>query len=608
MHHTRTAFLLLFLPTVLSRDIIAVTHENLSRELGRALDSIERLLAPKVTTCLLNVTNSNGGLAGCSDWRLRTAQAEAEIFFNVTASVISPTGLAGRDAVLCETINAIGRLGVLLSIVMEPGKLVDDDQLLTDTWLWIMASNWHAMAGSTLRVIFPILYSLGWHLYTRSDYVYPKGVDDIPLWPFEYSDQLHGLLGRSIIRGLRSLSRGRPPSSQPADVSLAYRMLALVYTASCEYGCGDACLASASAASMYLGLAYTLTEGDGETLGIAASLVGRSQLLVQSIFTQSFAEGLWLIHHTSAGFLWRLFYAYVESPVILLDNFRHLKGLVEYQESAFEDIFHNIRRLLPPHECRMPQPQPRDLLWRSRMSAEEVYWRYRLYDEGYTHPLSNGRPLQSGLLRLVNPDVPKGSAIRVLDVGSGPLSLIGMAWDGHPVELVAVDPLAPLYKALLHQVGVDPIVYPVMGDVENLPRYFPTGSSFDLAVSINALDHTIDPVKSIFGMLETVKPHGAALLVCHRNEAEREYGKGLHQWNFDVSPDGHLLVWRNYTSAGPEVRDVTTMLLEKVADSVEAEVLEAWDEELVKEWYGFLGVEDDDDVPHVMVTIRKRSM
>ncbi|KAF4664330.1 hypothetical protein FOL47_005194 [Perkinsus chesapeaki] len=609
---TRKTLLLLitFLGIIKGREIIAVTHEDLTRELGRTLDRIEALLVPTVTTCLLNVTSGNGGLARCSDWRVQAAQIEAEMFFNVTASVISPKGLAGRDPVLCETVYAIGRLGVLLSIVQNPNVLQDGDELLTDTWMWIVASNWHAMGGSTLRIIFPILYAVGWHLHTESGYIAPS-INNIALWSYKLNSNLNSALGRSIMRGLRRLGRDNAPVEgllRSNDLTIAYRMLASAYSLSCEYGCGSACLASASSASLYLGLCYALTEGltDNEILAIAASLVGRAQLMIQSIFTQSFAEGLWLIHHTSEGYLWKLFYNYLQSPVILLPQFKHLKGSVEYQESVFADIFHNVHRLLPSHECLAPKLITRDLLWWSRMSAEEVYWRYRVYNDEYTYPLSMPRPLQRGLRRLISTGFTAGRAVKILDLGSGPLSLVGTLWHKHEIELVPVDPLAPFYRSLLHQVGVQPVVPSILGEVDNLPSLFTSGNVFDLAVSVNALDHTTDPVGAIFDLVGTVRPNGVVFLVLHRNEAEHEQGKGLHQWNFDVDDSNHLVVWRNRSSVGLERYDLSEMLLAEAAASVDAEVVEVWDDELLEEWNGLLGG-DDDDVPHVISIIRKRS-
>ena len=39
--------------------------------------------------------------------------------------------------------------------------------------------------------------------------------------------------------------------------------------------------------------------------------------------------------------------------------------------------------------------------------------------------------------------------IRILDVGCGPLTTLGKVWEGHSIEITAVDPLAKGYEAIM---------------------------------------------------------------------------------------------------------------------------------------------------------------
>jgi hypothetical protein len=128
---------------------------------------------------------------------------------------------------------------------------------------------------------------------------------------------------------------------------------------------------------------------------------------------------------------------------------------------------------------------------------------------------------------------PAGSVVRILDVGSGPLTQVGRRWDGRQLELVAVDPLAEQYNALMHKYSIVPPVPVTFAHGEKLLEKF-APDSFDLVHASNSLDHTYDPVATIGQMLAVVKPHHWVYLWHVANEGLREHYQGLHQWNFDI--------------------------------------------------------------------------
>ena len=72
--------------------------------------------------------------------------------------------------------------------------------------------------------------------------------------------------------------------------------------------------------------------------------------------------------------------------------------------------------------------------------------------------------------------------------------------------------------------------------------------SADVVIINNALDHCIDPYKSIVESLMVLKPGG----VLHLNHARAEGIKGkytgLHQWNLDYTGDDDFIIW-NYDAA-----------------------------------------------------------
>jgi SAM-dependent methyltransferase len=143
--------------------------------------------------------------------------------------------------------------------------------------------------------------------------------------------------------------------------------------------------------------------------------------------------------------------------------------------------------------------------------------------------------------------------ISILDVGAGPLTTVGKTYPGKDLRIVAVDPLAGEYDAILARAGVTPPVRTTLCHGERLLEKFDP-SSFDIAYAANALDHSYDPVVVIQNMVVVVKPGGFVLLTHKRNEAERKGYLGLHQWNFE-NRDGRCFIW-NRTSE----QDLTEVL------------------------------------------------
>lgn len=129
---------------------------------------------------------------------------------------------------------------------------------------------------------------------------------------------------------------------------------------------------------------------------------------------------------------------------------------------------------------------------------------------------------------------------RILDVGSGPASVLGTHFDGEKLDLVAVDPLADEYKKLYKKYNNYPKVIPQYGTGENLNEYV-TGK-FDLIFSRNAMDHSYNPFKFIENMVSLLTKHGTILIIVGINEGVRENYSGLHKWNF-LPLEDDVVIW-----------------------------------------------------------------
>jgi SAM-dependent methyltransferase len=181
--------------------------------------------------------------------------------------------------------------------------------------------------------------------------------------------------------------------------------------------------------------------------------------------------------------------------------------------------------------------------WERAAEVELNHWRHVLAED-HEHvgwltwaeaPIVAGSPLHRVLSEL------GVASPRVLDVGAGPITPLGRMFGGTQIDLVAVDPLADRYNALLDELGIVTPIRTVKAEGERLLELF-APDSFDVACVTNALDHCYDPVVVIGQMIEVVRPGGKVLTDHYTNEGERRLYRGMHLWNIQER-DGHLVIW-----------------------------------------------------------------
>jgi len=202
--------------------------------------------------------------------------------------------------------------------------------------------------------------------------------------------------------------------------------------------------------------------------------------------------------------------------------------------------------------------------WADALLNEEVDW----WEKALAEPEKNWLPtefrertnlelpLQDELRELIS--APPNGTVRILDVGSGPLTRIGSRWPGHEVQITATDPLANQYNALLNRLQIPHRVPVTFAHAEKLLEVFPP-NFFDLAYASNSLDHGYDPLKAIEQMLAVTKPGSYVYLWHFSNEGRHECYKGMHQWNFDTKRGDFVIGNGKITHAltshfGPAIR------------------------------------------------------
>ena len=220
------------------------------------------------------------------------------------------------------------------------------------------------------------------------------------------------------------------------------------------------------------------------------------------------------------------------------------KRAVEHWQEAFHRFLHvaTARGV----RGRVLRRRLFEALWERELDSEVTFWKTWLMTEGlewrddFRERLDPASVLAHDVVVERLREIP-AETISILDVGAGPLTILGKTFPRKVLNITPIDPLAEHYSHLLDSLNIDPPVRTTPGHGERLLELFEP-KSFDIAFAHNSVDHSYDPVLVIRNMLQVIKDHGSVVLSHMRNEAENEGYSGLHQWNFDVR-DGDLILW-----------------------------------------------------------------
>lgn len=135
----------------------------------------------------------------------------------------------------------------------------------------------------------------------------------------------------------------------------------------------------------------------------------------------------------------------------------------------------------------------------------------------------------------------------VMDIGCGLVSKYGKRLpNSKEIQLLAIDPLAAFYNIInekyLSGRSSDKCCH--FGMFEFMANFFAENYS-DAIIINNALDHCIDPYKSIIECLYILKKGGIIHLNHRRAEAVFENYHGLHKWNIDYDNNNNFVIWNN---------------------------------------------------------------
>lgn len=181
--------------------------------------------------------------------------------------------------------------------------------------------------------------------------------------------------------------------------------------------------------------------------------------------------------------------------------------------------------------------------WEAGIKSQVRFWDLWFKTKGLRWPDEYQKRLdpQRSLQPRVEALLPEMDNCSILDVGAGPLTVLGKRMEGKSIYVTAVDPLADEYNNLLEKYQIEPIVRTEKLDAEKLDQKFDL-DTFDLVYASNAIDHAYNPENAILQMIKVVKPNCYVLLEHAHNEAENQNYSGFHQWNFSMTQEKDFLI------------------------------------------------------------------
>ena len=162
---------------------------------------------------------------------------------------------------------------------------------------------------------------------------------------------------------------------------------------------------------------------------------------------------------------------------------------------------------------------------------------------------------------------------KIADIGCGLTAKFGeKISEKEVIDITRIDPLAYFYNEINKKYAVGRMAEVKFGLFEFMAHYYKK-NSFDVVIICNALDHCIDPYKSIIECLNVVKNGGMLYLNHYRSEGVNERYTGLHQWNIDYNDNEELIIW-NYDmsiNVSKELDDIVDVIIEHKEESEEKE-------------------------------------
>ena len=137
--------------------------------------------------------------------------------------------------------------------------------------------------------------------------------------------------------------------------------------------------------------------------------------------------------------------------------------------------------------------------------------------------------------------------IRILEVGSGPITRIGYKSNRGAIDFQCIDIAADNYRKALDKepsesVTMEEYMAPIQGDVYHIDNLFP-GVRFDMVVAMNLLDELDNPIMALAQMKKCCASGGSIIIYNIADRGQEQSGMQNIQWKFKEI-DGSIMMLR----------------------------------------------------------------
>ncbi|MFW9898237.1 MAG: class I SAM-dependent methyltransferase [Candidatus Thorarchaeota archaeon] len=136
----------------------------------------------------------------------------------------------------------------------------------------------------------------------------------------------------------------------------------------------------------------------------------------------------------------------------------------------------------------------------------------------------------------------KVNILRTLEIGSGPNSNLSYWVDKKLINVIAIDPLADIYKKMMKKLNYTYPIVPIKLKGEELLKVFKK-ESFHIIFAQNSLDHAENPLKCFKNGYKLLKKGGFFFVCSNIKEGSRKSWTGMHK--FDIYVENNELFLEN---------------------------------------------------------------
>ena len=208
----------------------------------------------------------------------------------------------------------------------------------------------------------------------------------------------------------------------------------------------------------------------------------------------------------------------------------------------------------------------RAFLLKERNIASEIYSYESLFFIKKKDPIGflescrrNDNAFPEGIINVVlnlRDNIFKVKSLFTLEIGSGPNSNLSYWVDKGLLRVIAIDPLADIYKNIMKKLNCKYPITPIKIQAEELMKYF-KGELFHIIFAQNSLDHVEDPLLCFKNAYNLLKKRGLLFVCSNVKEGTRKSWLGMHK--FDIYVENNELFLAN------EKKEVFNFIDEKMS-------------------------------------------